>query len=308
MYFEKSRPSTAAGIKATIRLRYKATSILKNRARYSQTTASIAPVWITRLNTVERSSVAPIRSAARIRWPVLEIGRNSVRPSTTPRISALRRSLIQECVDAPPEVGMCVDVVVVGAFEGDPALRARPGVVEKLGMFRRDDAIAHCDHAQQRRRNLRRAGKRIEAMLEEPADGQVRIVAPADRHQAVERRDEDRRIDLALGGKAHRDAAAEAAAENVDLLRLRSELVVPEQRIGGQCLFRRRAFARAVAAIVDEEPRSVRHDARHAEHPGNLFRIAAEIENERRIRRPGKMPGVQPSAVRGLREHILTFG
>src|SRR5258706_443554 len=182
---------------------------------------------MTMLNTFQRSSLASSNSPARIRWPVLEIGRNSVRPSTTPRTRALRRSLIQKGVDARPEFGMSVDVVVVSAFECDPAFRARPGVEKNLGMLGRNDAIAHADDAEQRRGDLRRTRERIEAMLEKPADGQVRIVTPADRHHAVERRDEDCRVDLTVGCKAHRDAAAEAAAGNVDLLRLRRELVVP---------------------------------------------------------------------------------
>src|SRR6185369_3442425 len=62
----------------------------KKRARYSHTTASIAPVWIATKNTPARSSSKPSRLPARIRCPVLEIGRNSVTPSTRPRIRACR--------------------------------------------------------------------------------------------------------------------------------------------------------------------------------------------------------------------------
>ena len=40
-------------------------------------------------NTFAFSPCKPSRLPARIRWPVLEIGRNSVRPSTMPRIAAL---------------------------------------------------------------------------------------------------------------------------------------------------------------------------------------------------------------------------
>src|SRR6185503_4528257 len=209
-------------------------STLKKRARYSQTTASIAPVWMTRLKTVQRSSLAPMRSAVRIRCPVLEIGRNSVMPSTTPRTTALRRSFIQECVDASPVVGMCVDGVVARFFQRHPALRSGPRVEEKLGMLRRDDAIAACHETEKRRGDLRRERERIEAVPEQDADGQERIVTLADRHHAVERRDEDQRVDLALGGELHRDSAAQASSEHVDLLRLRREPVVPEERVGDQ--------------------------------------------------------------------------
>src|SRR5687767_12396559 len=45
------------------------------------TTASMAPDWIAMLNRSERS---PSQCCAISRWPVLEIGRNSVTPSMTP--------------------------------------------------------------------------------------------------------------------------------------------------------------------------------------------------------------------------------
>src|SRR5688572_9941185 len=40
-------------------------------------------------NNLALSSVQPSKLPARIKWPVLEIGKNSVRPSTIPRIAAL---------------------------------------------------------------------------------------------------------------------------------------------------------------------------------------------------------------------------
>src|SRR4249919_1633333 len=101
MRLPKASPRTAAGMKATTRFATKRcaarseaspASTPRNFARYSQTTASIAPVWIARLNVLAFSPLKSRRSAARIRWPVLETGRNSVRPSTTPSTRALRRS------------------------------------------------------------------------------------------------------------------------------------------------------------------------------------------------------------------------
>src|SRR6185369_7853469 len=44
----------------------------------------MAPVWIAMSKTLAFSSSKPSSDPARIRWPVLEIGRNSVSPSTTP--------------------------------------------------------------------------------------------------------------------------------------------------------------------------------------------------------------------------------
>src|SRR3954471_11076673 len=131
---------------------------------------------MTMLNTCQRSSLAPRRSPARMRWPVLEIGRNSVRPSTTPRIRATRRSLIQKGVDASPVKRVSVDGVVAGFFQRDPALRSRPCGVEKLRMLGRDDAIAHRHQAEERDAERRRTRDGIEAVLEHPRDRQERVM------------------------------------------------------------------------------------------------------------------------------------
>jgi hypothetical protein len=59
------------------------------RTRYSQITASIAPAWMAISNTLTLSPVKLSRLPVRIRWPVEEIGRNSVNPSTRPMMNAL---------------------------------------------------------------------------------------------------------------------------------------------------------------------------------------------------------------------------
>jgi len=53
-------------------------------------TAAIAPIWMTAVNpvTAGSSTCSPRTCSAIVRWPVLEIGRNSVRPSTMPRMMA----------------------------------------------------------------------------------------------------------------------------------------------------------------------------------------------------------------------------
>jgi pimeloyl-ACP methyl ester carboxylesterase len=63
------------------------------RSRYSQITASMAPLWIAISKTLAASPVKFSSEPARIRCPVDEIGRNSVSPSTTPMTAALRRGL-----------------------------------------------------------------------------------------------------------------------------------------------------------------------------------------------------------------------
>jgi hypothetical protein len=63
-------------------------------------TATIAPVWIAISNTLLLASVKPSSEPARIRCPVLEIGRNSVRPSTMPIRAALTSSIRSNDVSA----------------------------------------------------------------------------------------------------------------------------------------------------------------------------------------------------------------
>src|ERR1017187_9219044 len=98
--FPNARPSTASGTKAMARLRAKRCAsrfeprpeiTAASLTRYSQHTARIAPHWITISNSLPLSSLKSSRSPARMRWPVLDTGRNSVSPSTTPSISALMR-------------------------------------------------------------------------------------------------------------------------------------------------------------------------------------------------------------------------
>src|SRR6185437_603665 len=60
----------------------------KSLARYSQQTATMAPAWMTISNSFARSPVKSSSDPATIRWPVEDTGRNSVRPSTRPRIAA----------------------------------------------------------------------------------------------------------------------------------------------------------------------------------------------------------------------------
>ena len=50
----------------------------------------MAPTWMTAVNAVTdgSSTSRPSRPSAMVRWPVLDTGRNSVSPSTTPRTTA----------------------------------------------------------------------------------------------------------------------------------------------------------------------------------------------------------------------------
>jgi len=72
------------------------------RCQYTITTAKIAPDWMAMSNTLAASPVNLSREPARIRWPVDEIGRNSVRPSTIPMTAALTSSKMSKT--KPPGV------------------------------------------------------------------------------------------------------------------------------------------------------------------------------------------------------------
>src|SRR5882724_3167623 len=53
----------------------------------------MAPNWISTAKVLPKSSSSkPKKRCTSRRWPVEDTGRNSVRPSTTPRKNALRRS------------------------------------------------------------------------------------------------------------------------------------------------------------------------------------------------------------------------
>src|SRR5689334_2537793 len=97
----KASPSSAAGRKAirrfstkrcAARSRGSPRATAKSLARYSQQTATMAPAWMTISNSFARSPVKFSSDPATIRWPVEDTGRNSVRPSTRPRIAATSRS------------------------------------------------------------------------------------------------------------------------------------------------------------------------------------------------------------------------
>jgi hypothetical protein len=98
MALPNSRPSTTAGRKAISTLSAKrrafgwrgsATTVEWILCQKTSTTAKMAPVWIAMSKTLALSSSKPSSEPARIRWPVDEIGRNSVRPSTIPMMAAL---------------------------------------------------------------------------------------------------------------------------------------------------------------------------------------------------------------------------
>ena len=58
----------------------------------NSTTAAIAPIWMTAVYAViaGSSTGSPSHFSTMVRWPVLETGRNSVSPSTMPKMTASR--------------------------------------------------------------------------------------------------------------------------------------------------------------------------------------------------------------------------
>src|SRR5574340_1255688 len=100
-----------------------------------------------------------MRSPARMRWPVLEIGRNSVRPSTMPRMNASIRLVIllsEKAADRRPEFGGAVGAIVPGASQLHPSFRPTPGVKKAPRMDYGNDFVALGDQTEQRHGNARR--------------------------------------------------------------------------------------------------------------------------------------------------------
>jgi hypothetical protein len=95
-------------------------------------TARMAPVWMAMSNTLALASSKPSSAPARIRWPVLEMGRNSVRPSTTPMMAALtskqstrtraRKASLTRVVTLPVAMGGLSLYGTVSAFGSAPTV------------------------------------------------------------------------------------------------------------------------------------------------------------------------------------------
>src|ERR1043165_7247499 len=107
---------------------------------------------MTMLKTFQRSSFAPSRSPARMRWPVEEMGRNSVRTSTIPRTDALMRvmRLDKELPYRLPECRHVVGAIVPRAGELDPPFRSLPGLEKPLRMDCGNDLVALGAEAEER--------------------------------------------------------------------------------------------------------------------------------------------------------------
>src|SRR3954471_10924242 len=144
----------------------------------------MAPVWMTMLKTFQRSSFASSRSPARMRWPVLEIGRNSVSPSTMPRMTALIRmarsifSLLSKKLGyCRPESWHAVRTIVACPGQQQPAFRPGPGFIQPPGVLRRNDFVLLGRDAKKRRSDLRRELDRVEAVFEHQVDRHVPVIA-----------------------------------------------------------------------------------------------------------------------------------
>ena len=181
----------------------------------------------------------PSRSPARIRWPVLEIGRNSVMPSTRPRISACSELVhgwvfTRKSATFRQNSGWLSVVLWPASSSTQPALGPAPGLVQAARVHGRNHLVA--------RPAMQSSGAvipgarldRVERMAQQQLDRQERVVVLGHFHQAVERGHEHHRLQRPLRGEEHRRAAAQAAAERDHLLRaqLLDGVRVPAQRVG----------------------------------------------------------------------------
>src|SRR4051794_33123340 len=86
-------------------------------------TATVAPSWITAVKA-EPGSSQPTNAGTIRRWPVLEIGRNSVSPCTTPRTIASKRD-----ISAPPYCGAPESILTLQLLA---ALARRLDLLERI--------------------------------------------------------------------------------------------------------------------------------------------------------------------------------
>src|SRR5918998_2682389 len=88
------QPRRASSSERRPRSRREASQARAMRTRSSRkyrTTAAIVPSWMTAVNAAPGSS-QPAKAGTIRRWPLLEIGKNSVSPWTRPRTMAWKRS------------------------------------------------------------------------------------------------------------------------------------------------------------------------------------------------------------------------
>ncbi|OQC06353.1 MAG: hypothetical protein BWX79_02107 [Alphaproteobacteria bacterium ADurb.Bin100] len=141
-----SSPRMTAGMKAISTLTVKRCACrLVGRAtivswiffQYTMITARMAPVWIAMSKTLAFSSSKPNSAPARIRWPVDEIGRNSVKPSTTPITAALTsRTISTRAPEKSGDYRRPVTILTRSAAPGS-ATAWRPGVQDRNRRTRR---------------------------------------------------------------------------------------------------------------------------------------------------------------------------
>src|SRR5216684_2205740 len=164
--------------------------------------------------------------------------------------------------------------------------------------------------AQQRRFDLRHASERIEAVPEHERDRQERIVVLCHFGDAVVRRHEYDAPQGAMRRQVNRNTAAQTAAHRDDTsgphLRTPLCIVMDQQRVFKELLLPGLAFALPVAAIVHEQQRPAGKLVRKVDKPGNLLRVAAEVDDERRGRPVALyQPAAELDAVGGSDAHLL---
>src|SRR5690625_1797179 len=116
---------TAAGKNAISKLRANSSSVRSpasvprisrhRRSRKIHITASIEPNWITTSNTLSLLETKFIQSPRISRCAVLDMGKNSVRPSTTPRIAAFNKNSVDSVIL------LLIQITALDAHGGDAA-------------------------------------------------------------------------------------------------------------------------------------------------------------------------------------------
>ena len=90
--YQPMRASSDERSSGSRRLRSQVVAIRQRSSRKYRSTAAIVPSWVTAVNAAPGSS-QPRKAGTIRRCPVLETGRNSVRPWTMPRTMAWKASM-----------------------------------------------------------------------------------------------------------------------------------------------------------------------------------------------------------------------
>ena len=107
---------------------------------------------------------------------------------------------------------------MTGAAQPQPVFWAAPGGVQRFAVSHGNDGVAIGNQQQRRGFNLAGHRQRVEGMAEQPPHRHIGVMPLGDASDAVIGRDQDDRLQVAIRGEVHGDAAAQATAHGDDAM------------------------------------------------------------------------------------------